>query len=68
MGLILKIKILVVAMETYRQFAYPASEFCPTKGFVNIYPKLQKYIGVTKSRFGVGFSLLALGLTISKYM
>ena len=41
MGLIQKIKMLVVAMETCRQFAYPASDFVQQPGFVNIYPKLQ---------------------------
>ena len=33
--------------------------------FVNICPKLQECIGITKSRYGGGFPLLALGLFVT---
>ena len=49
MGLILKNQIVVVAIETCQHLLIQHPIFVQQPGFVNIYLKLQEYIGVTKS-------------------
>ena len=51
-------------MTTCRQFAYPHPIFVQQPVFVNIYTKLQEYIGVTKSRKGEVFQFWPLDYTI----